>query len=146
MTGTRDSGGRVVAFARPAASLKRRAQTLRQKGLRVEAVELMRMALRQDDTPQNRFALAEMMFEMGNLSQARCMAYQLCAEAEVPRGAYFLLGLCQHELGNQTAAMDAMYHDLQQDNESPESDDTREVLSTWSMEQEDRERFRLAGL
>ena len=146
MTGTRDSGGRVVAFARPAASLKRRAQTLRQKGLRVEAVELMRMALRQDDTPQNRFALAEMMFEMGNLSQARCMAYQLCAEAEVPRGAYFLLGLCQHELGNQTAAMDAMYHDLQQDNESPESDDTREVLSSWSMEQEDREHFRLAGL
>ena len=41
MTGTRDSGGRVVAFARPTASLKRRAQTLRQKGLRVEAGELM---------------------------------------------------------------------------------------------------------
>lgn len=99
MTGTRDSGGRVVAFARPTASLKRRAQTLRQKGLRVEAVELMRMALRQDDTPQNRFALAEMMFE-----RAICLrhgaAYQLCAEAEVPRGAYFLLGLWQHELGN----------------------------------------------
>lgn len=146
MTETRGSGGRVVAFARPALALKRRAQELRRQGQRVEAAELLHMALCQEDTPQTRFDLAELMLEMGNLPLARQMAYQLCAETEVPRGAYVLLSRIAYAMGDYDVATDALYHDLHQDSESPESDDTRDLLSEWSMEQEGHADFRMPGL
>ena len=65
MTESRGTQGRVVAFTRSAPYLKRRAQEQRRRGARVEAVELMRMALQQRDTPQDRLLLAEILREMG---------------------------------------------------------------------------------
>ena len=56
MTKSRRPEGRVVAFTRSAAYLRRRAQEQRKRGARMEAVELMHMALQQLDTPQNRAA------------------------------------------------------------------------------------------
>ena len=64
MTESRRPQGRVVAFTRSAAYLKRRAQEQRRRGAREEAVELMRMALQQQDTPQNRLLLAEILREI----------------------------------------------------------------------------------
>ena len=77
MTKSRRPEGRVVAFTRSAPYLRRRAQEQRKRGARMEAVELMHMALQQLDTPQNRLLLAEILCEMGNLPQAMKILYQL---------------------------------------------------------------------
>lgn len=143
MTESRRPQGRVVAFTRSAAYLKRRAQEQRRRGARVEAVELMRMALQQQDTPQNRLLLAEILREMGNDAQAARILYQLCAEDPVLPDVYYQLALCLHRMGNQEGARDALYHQLRQD---PEAEDARELLGEWMSQEADEEAFRLRPL
>lgn len=143
MTKSRRPEGRVVAFTRSAAYLRRRAQEQRKRGARMEAVELMHMALQQLDTPQNRLLLAEILCEMGNLPQAMKILYQLCAEDEVLPDVYYHLALCLHGMGNHSGAMDALYHELRQ---NPDADDARELMSEWMFQEGDDEAFRLKRL
>lgn len=143
MTKSRRPEGRVVAFTRSAAYLRRRAQEQRKRGARMEAVELMHMALQQLDTPQNRLLLAEILCEMGNLPQAMKILYQLCSEDEVLPDVYYHLALCLHGMGNHSGAMDALYHELRQ---NPDADDARELMSEWMFQEGDDEAFRLKRL
>lgn len=143
MTESRGTQGRVVAFTRSAPYLKRRAQEQRRRGARVEAVELMRMALQQRDTPQDRLLLAEILREMGNLPQAAEILYCLCAGDEVCPEVYYQLALCLRGLGNHDGAVDALYHVLRLD---PEADNARELLGEWMYQETDEEVFRLMPL
>lgn len=143
MTESRGSQGRIVAFNRSAAYLRRRAQEQRRRGARVEAVELMRLALQRQDTAGDRLLLAVFLREMGNNSQAAGLLYPLCAQPEPPPDAYFQLALCLHGMGNMESAKDALQHELWQ---NPEAEDARELLAEWMFQESEDEVFRLGPL
>lgn len=129
--------GRLVAFETSGAALRRSAQEHLRKGSRLKAVELLRMSLQQEDTPETRFLLADTLYGMRCTRQAADLLYSLCMMPDPPRGVYVLLAMCLRDMGYVEGAMDALAHDLQQDPESPESDDSRIMLAELSESMED---------
>ncbi len=148
MSKQRKAQGMLVTFKTSGTALRRSAQEHLRKGSRLKAVELLHMALQQEDTPETRFLLADTLYGMQCAPQAADLLYRLCTDPEPPRGVYFLLAMCLRDMGNVQGAMDALAHDLQQDSESPESDDSRMMLAELAetMDEDSSLRMLMLGL
>ena len=148
MSKQRKAQGLLVTFKTSGTALRRSAQEHLRKGSRLKAVELLHMALQQEDTPETRFLLADTLYGMQCAPQAADLLYRLCTDPEPPRGVYFLLAMCLRDMGNVQGAMDALAHDLQQDSESPESDDSRMMLAELAetMDEDSSLRMLMLGL
>lgn len=148
MSKQRKAQGLMVTFETSGTALRRSAQEHLRKGSRLKAVELLHMALQQEDTPETRFLLADTLYGMQCAPQAADLLYRLCTDPEPPRGVYFLLAMCLRDMGNVQGAMDALAHDLQQDSESPESDDSRMMLAELAetMDEDSSPRMLMLGL
>ena len=148
MSKQRKAQGLLVTFETSGTALRRSAQEHLRKGSRLKAVELLHMALQQEDTPETRFLLADTLYGMQCAPQAADLLYRLCTDPEPPRGVYFLLAMCLRDMGNVQGAMDALAHDLQQDSESPESDDSRMMLAELAetMDEDSSLRMLMLGL
>ncbi|MBP3638219.1 MAG: tetratricopeptide repeat protein [Clostridia bacterium] len=137
--------GQVVPFCLSASKLRKSAYEHRRRGRPVEAVELLRRAALQEDTPAGWLHLAEELRRLGCYEQAATLLYRLLARADVPIQVWMELARCQAALGKQDAAVDSLYHYLHEDPYSDIADEARGMLSTLD-EEETQDAFRLPPL
>ena len=137
--------GQVVPFRLSAGKLRKSAYEHRRRGRPMEAVELLRRAALQEDTPAGWLHLAEELRRLGCYEQAATLLYRLLARADVPIQVWMELARCQAALGKQDAAVDSLYHYLHEDPYSDIADEARGMLSTLD-EEEPQDAFRLPPL
>ncbi len=120
--------GQVVPFRLSPGKLRRSAYEHRRKGHPMEAVELLRRAAQQEDTPAGWLHLAEEMRRLGCYEQASTLIYRLLARADAPIQAWMELARAQSALGRTEAAVDSLYHYLNEDPYSDIADEARRML------------------
>lgn len=138
--------GQVVPFSLSAGKIRKGAYELRRKGRLVEAVELLRRAAQQDDSPAGWLHLAEELRRLHCYEQAATLIYRLLADADAPRQAWMELAYCQIALGRQEAAADSIYHYLAEDPYSDVADEARSLLSTLEEDDDPAAPFRLGQM
>lgn len=138
--------GQVVPFRLSAGKLRKGAYERRRRGQPVEAVELLRRAAQQEDTPAGWLHLAEQLRALCCYEQAVTLLYRLLARLDAPIQAWMELARCQAALGKQEAAVDSLYHYLHEDPYSDIADEARSMLADLDDEEEPQDAFRLGQL
>lgn len=121
--------GQVVPFSLSAAKLRQGASTYRKRGQHVEALELLRRAAREEDTPSGWLALARQLRLQGCWEQAASILMMLLARDDVLPDTWLELGRCLRVIGWPELAVDCLYHTLEEDPWSAEADEARMILS-----------------
>lgn len=138
--------GQVVPFRLSAGKLRKGAYEHRRRGRPMEAVELLRRAAQQEDTPAGWLHLAEELRRLGCYEQATVLLYRLAAGREIPSLVWMELARCQAALGKPEAALDSLYHYLNEDPYSDIADEARAMLSELDEVEEPQDAFRLGQL
>ena len=138
--------GQVVPFRLSAGKMRRSAYEHRRKGHPMEAVELLRRAAQQEDTPAGWLHLAEELRRLGCYEQASTLLYRMLAGPDAPIQAWMELARSQAALGRTEAAVDSLYHYLNEDPYSDIADEARRMLGSLEEEEAPEEAFRLSLL
>lgn len=135
--------GQVVPFRLSPGKLRRSAYEHRRKGHPMEAVELLRRAAQQEDTPAGWLHLAEELRRLGCYEQAATLLYRLLAGEEAPPQTWMELARALAAIGKTEAAVDSLYHYLNEDPYSDIADEARRMLGHLDAAEEPMDAFRL---
>lgn len=138
--------GQVVPFRLSAGKMRRSAYEHRRRGHPMEAVELLRRAAQQEDSPSGWLHLAEELRHLGCYEQASTLLYRMLARPEPPIQVWMELAKAQAALGRTEAAEDSLYHYLNEDPYSDIADEARAMLNSLEEPVEPEEAFRLSLL
>lgn len=138
--------GQVVPFRLSAGKMRKGAYEHRRRGHPMEAVELLRRAAQQENTPAGWLHLAEELRRLGCYEQAATLLYRLTAGQDIPMQVWMELARCQAALGKPEAAVDSLYHYLNEDPYSDIADEARAMLAELDEVEEPRDAFRLGLL
>ncbi|MBE5803156.1 MAG: hypothetical protein E7316_01420 [Clostridiales bacterium] len=138
--------GQVVPFRLSAGKMRRSAYEHRRRGHPMEAVELLRRAAQQEDTPAGWLHLAEELRRLGCYEQASVLLYRMLAHPDVPILTWMELARAQAALGRTEAAVDSLYHYLNEDPYSDIADEARAMLGQLEETEAPEEAFRLSLL
>lgn len=138
--------GQVVPFRLSAGKLRKGAYEHRRRGRPMEAVELLRRAAQQEDTPAGWLHLAEELRRLGCYEQASTLLYRMLAGPDAPIQTWMELARAQAALGRTEAAVDSLYHYLNEDPYSDIADEARRMLGSLEEEEAPEEAFRLSLL
>ncbi|MBR2718272.1 MAG: hypothetical protein IKB78_03120 [Clostridia bacterium] len=135
--------GQVVPFRLSPGKMRRGAYEHRRKGHPMEAVELLRRAAQQEDSPAGWLHLAEELRRLGCYEQAAVLLYRMLAGADAPIQTWMELARAQAALGKTEAAVDSLYHYLNEDPYSDIADEARRMLGQLEEPESPEEAFRL---
>lgn len=138
--------GMVIPFDLPASRMRRSAAEYRRHGQVHDALTLLRRAAIKDDSTNGWYQLAAELRHQGCWEAAASLLGRVLSREDHLPCAWLEMGRCQAALGNRELAVDCLYHQLQEDPWSPESDAARQLLGELEDASEKREPRRASRL